>query len=172
MTTTHVHPPGTGKPKNSTQIISMFVGGLLFILGLCGLLFSSFAGLHMSIFHSIVIAVSGIILLFQGYKNNSRHAFKTCLGFSIFFGLHALAGFLLGEPGVPQVGYAKPDDSLLRIIPNFQELGTTDHILNAVIAAVLMGGAIDWWRRKSKREQRRVQRDIKRRTHGTEPLHH
>ncbi len=171
MAITKVHAPGTGKPKHFTQVISMFVGGLLFILGLCGLLFSSFAGLHISIFHGLVMASSGLILFYNGYKNNSRHAFRACLGFSIFFGLHALAGFLLGQPGVPEVGYAKPDPALLKIIPNFQELGFSDHVLNTVISVVLMGGAIDWWRRKTKR-QKRKQEKVYRRTHGQQPLHH
>ena len=136
--------------KHSTQIISLIVGGLLFVLGLAGILFSGFAGLHLSPIYSSIIAFAGGLLFYTGYKNESRDAFLCCLGFSLFFGLHAVAGWVLGEPGTPQIGYDRPDTYWLVIIPRIHELGRTDHILNTILAFVLMGGAIDWWRRNQK----------------------
>jgi hypothetical protein len=158
----NLHAPGTGEEKHSTQIISLFVGAVLFILGLCGILFSGFAGLHLSAAYSTIIAVSGVILFYNGYKNNSRDAFLSCLIFAIFFGIHALAGWVLGSPGVPRVGFDNPDPAWLTIIPNFHELGRNDHILNTILAFVLTGGAIDWFRRNSEKGHRKeVFRDIK-----------
>lgn len=147
----HIHAPGEGQPKHSTQIISLFVGGLLFILGLSGILFSGFAGFHLSPIYSTIIAASGVTLFYNGYKNNARDAFMACLGFSIFFGLHALAGWIFGEPGVPRVGNVHVDSKWLVIIPHVHELGKTDHILNTILSLVLMGGAIDWWARHTER---------------------
>lgn len=156
------HSPGTGEPKHSTQIISMFVGGLLIIVGLAGILFEGFAGLHLSSPYSTIIAASGVLLMYNGYQNNSRDAFICCLGFSIFYGLHALAGWIFGEPGVPRVGHDSVDPNWITIIPNFHELGRNDHILNTILALVLMGGAIDWWRRNTEKGKRTaVIRDIK-----------
>ncbi|MFY7992579.1 MAG: hypothetical protein ACOVP4_04730 [Bacteriovoracaceae bacterium] len=141
--------PKMGDAKNVTQTISLIVGIALFILGLCGLLFPAFMGLHLSLIHSLIIGSAGVTLLWNGYKVNAVSAYITCLGFGIFFGLHALAGFLFGQPGIPTVGYTQADTSLLTIIPNFQELGLVDHILNAVIAILLLAGAYDWKRTHS-----------------------
>lgn len=158
----NLHSPGEGKPKNSTQTISLFVGGLLFILGLSGILFSGFAGLHLSPAYSTIIAASGVILFYNGYKNNSRDAFVCCLVFTIFFGLHAIAGWTLGTEGVPRVGFESPDPNWLVIIPNFHELGRNDHILNTILSLVLFGGTVDWWRRHTEKGHRtEVFREIK-----------
>jgi hypothetical protein len=155
METDNIHAPGEGEEKHSTQIISLFVGALLFIIGLCGILFSGFAGLHLSAPYSTIIAASGVLLFYTGYKNNSRDAFICCLAFTIFYGLHAIAGWVLGEPGVPTVGYSKPDPAWLQIIPNFHELGRNDHILNTVLSLVLLGGTIDWFRRNTEKGHRK-----------------
>jgi hypothetical protein len=174
----NIHAPGEGKPKNSTQMISMFVGGFLFILGLSGILFTGFGGMHLSVLYSSIIAASGAFLFYSGYKNRTRDAFVSCSFFTIFFGLHALAGWTLGKPGVPRVGFEKPDENWLVIIPRLHELGTVDHILNSVLAVVLLGGAIDWYRRHSSSGHRTdVFRDIKddyksKRTHTNRPIRH
>lgn len=136
--------------KHSTQIISLIVGVLLTILGLSGILLSGFAGLHMGPFHALFILAAGVILFYTGFNNNSRNAFISCLVFTIYFGLSALAGFFFGSPGTPTVGNLSPDPLMLTIIPGFHELGKHDHILNAIISLVLLGGTIDWWRRNTK----------------------
>lgn len=141
--------PKMGRAKNMTQTISLIVGVALFVLGLCGLLFPAFIGLHLGIFQSLLITSAGAILLWNGYKLNATSAYFTCLGFGIFFGLYALVGFIFGQAGVPTVGYMKPDPSLLTIIPNFHELGLADHVLNLVIAVLLLLGAYDWRRTHS-----------------------
>lgn len=155
MVQENLHAPGEGEEKHSTQIISLFVGAILFIVGLCGILFSGFAGLHLSAPYSTIIAISGVLLFYTGYKNNSRDAFICCLAFTIFFGLHAVAGWAFGEPGVPQVGFDKPDPKWLQIIPNFHELGRNDHILNTILSLVLLGGTIDWFRRNTEKGRRK-----------------
>ena len=133
------------RQKRLTHFISFFVGAFLFILGLCGILFSGFAGLHMSSLYSIIISTSGVVIFYYSYTNNRLNAFRACLGFSLFYSLHALAGFVLGKPGVPSLGNSSADAKLLVLVPGFQELGSVDHILNAILGFALMGGAIDWW---------------------------
>lgn len=157
-----VYDPGKGE-RHSTQVISLFVGALLFILGLSGILSEEFAGFHLSALYSSIIAFSGGMLFYTGYKNKGREAFLSCLIFSLFYGLHAVAGWLYGEPGIPRVGFANPDPAWLIIIPKIHELGKNDHILNSILSVVLMGGAIDWFRRNSEKGHRRdVFRNIKR----------
>lgn len=156
MEAEHVHPPEPGQPKNFTQVISLLVGAGLFILGLCGLLFNAFAGLHLSEVHSVIIAVSGVILFYNGYwKDDSYVAFYCCLSFGIFFGALAVFGFVLGSQGVPNVGFQKLDPFHWVIIENYQELGKADHVLNAVLSIVLMGGALDWSRRNEQQVRRK-----------------
>lgn len=144
-----LHGVGEGQPKNFTQMISLVVGGMLFVLGLCGMLFSGFAGLHIGPLYAAIISISGGVLLYNGYKNNSYDAFVVCLVFTLFFGFHAIAGWLLGKPGIPDVGFSIPDKYWLVVIPGLHELGKSDHILNTILAIVLAGGAIDWKRRDS-----------------------
>lgn len=171
----HVHPPEPASNKNMTQTISLMVGFALSILGLCGLQFPAFAGLHLSIFTSVVTFAAGALLFWNGFKNNhARGAFLTCLGFGVFFGFMALVGFILGEPGLPTVGFQQQDPMLLKIIPGFLELGRNDILLNAIISAVLFGGAIDWWRRHKQEGTRSLrgkhsETDV--RTHAHTPLH-
>ena len=164
------------KQKHSTQIISMFVGALLFVIGLAGILFPAFAGLHLSSPYSTIMATSGAILLYNGYKNNSRDAFMTCLFFTIFFGLHAVAGWVFGTPGIPTLGYIQQDPVLISIIPGLHELGRNDHILNTVLALVLLGGTIDWFRRNSQKGHRKetirdLKQDYKNRYRSNKPIH-
>ncbi len=155
-----LHSPGEGRPKNSTQIISLGVGFILFALGLCGFMYPGFAGLHLGPLYSFSIFLSGILLIYNGYRNNGRDAFVTTFGFSIFYGIHAFAGWVFGSFGLPTVGNQTPAPNLLKIIPGFHEVARTDHILNTILMLVLAGGAFDWWRRSNKRKSvLRVVRD-------------
>ena len=135
--------------RRLTHFISFGVGIFLFILGLCGILSSGFAGLHMSSLYSTIICVSGIIIFYYSYINNSLNAFRACFFFGFFFGCHALAGYTLGSPGLPSLGNIAQDDKLLVLVPGLQELGTVDHFLNSILSFALFGGAIDWWIRYS-----------------------
>lgn len=152
-----LHAPGEGTPKHSTQMISLFVGGLLFLIGISGLMLPEFAGLHLSVLYSFIVIISGLLLFYSGYVNNSRVAFISCLIFFIFFGIHALVGWLFGQPGTPNVGHEIHDSKWIAIIPNFYELGRNDHILNTILSVVLAGGALDWWiRHKGEGSRREV----------------
>ena len=159
----HPHPPEMGKPKSITQTISLIVGFVLTVLGMAGILYPSFAGLHLSIVHSLIIAAAGITLFINGNKDNDRHAFLVCLSFGTYFALFSLAGFLFGIPGTPGVGYEGSDPELLRIVPNFSELGTLDHVLNGIIGVVLLGGSADWWSIHHERKHRRWNRHDRKR---------
>ncbi len=144
MREVHPHPPEGVSPRNATQAISIGVGFLLFFLGLAGMLSSSFAGLHFGFMHAFIISCCGAILFYFGYKDDSLNAFLCCVGFGLFLGSYSIIGFVLGEPGVPAIGHQAVDPYTIKIIPGFHEFGRTDHVLNGVIALVLLGGALDW----------------------------
>lgn len=146
------HPPEPGKTKNFTQVISIIFGALLFILGLATLLYPAFAGLHISSIHALIISTAGGTLFYLGgFKDNAYQAYLCCLGLGVFFGVLSILGFLFGKSGVPTVGFKHTDKFLWAIIPGFQELGKNDHILAGIISLFLMGGAIDWLRRHTKK---------------------
>lgn len=173
-----IYTPGNDEPWHSTQIISLIVGIVLWVVGLAGILFEGFAGLHLSAIYSSIIAFSGAMLFYTGFKNKGRDAFLYCLIFAIFYGLHALAGWILGSPGVPRVGHEAMDPKWITIIPNVHELGRNDHILNTVLSLILLGGAIDWWRRNSEKGHRKdtlrqIGKDYRNRYkgHGNTPVH-
>jgi len=143
----HTQAPRREFSRNITQGISLIVGGALFVLALCGMLFPAFMGLHLSLMQSSIILLAGVTLFYAGYKVNRRVAFRTCLGFGLFFGALSATGFVFGQPGRPSVGFERLDPYLIRIIPGFQELGFVDHSVHAVLAVVLLAGAFDWYRK-------------------------
>lgn len=160
--TEHISPPTGFKPRNFTQVISLIVGAALFVLGACGLLYPGFAGLHLGVFHSLIIAFAGGTLFYNGgWKDNSFYAFVCCLTFGVFFGLLGLLGFIFGKPGVPSIGFTEPDPNLFVLIKGIAEYGRLDHIMNAIVGIVLFGGALDWQRRMGLSGGRRLKEEAK-----------
>lgn len=167
MTETIIPPEGFHK-KNFTQVISLMVGFILCILGASGLLYPSFAGLHLSTAHSLITFIAGATLFYNGgWKDNGLNAFACCLGFGLFFFLLSIAGFTLGSPGVPTIGHIQADPNLLVIKEGFIEYGRFDHLLNFAIGFFLLLGALDWGRRmgKTPRNKNRPRRHYKLATH-------
>ena len=117
-----------GKLKSVTQTISLIVGLALIVMGLVGFLFPSLSGLHLSNFHCAIMAISGGTLFYNAFKDNDRDLFISCLCFGIYFALHAVAGFAFANSV-----NSSSNPELLRMIPNFTELGIVDHILNGII---------------------------------------
>jgi hypothetical protein len=140
-------PPQEGFFKSTTQVISIIVGLLLFTIGLCGFLDSSFIGLHFSLTQSFIIFCAGVLLSYFGYYSKKKAAFFICLFFGVYFGILSFIGFTLGSPGTPNLGYQKLDQYLIRIIPHFYELAFLDHLLHGFISIILLIGAYDWKRK-------------------------
>jgi hypothetical protein len=146
MQTEHPHPPEPGKPKGRTQVISIIVGFLLVVLGLAGILYPAIAGLHFSMLSATIVAIAGAALLYNGgFRDESMNAFFSCWIAGLYFGILAIMGFALGEPGIPSLGFQNPDTSLFVAIPQVLELGRTDQVLYLILSVILMGGAVDWW---------------------------
>ena len=140
--------------KNYTQTVAIAVGCLMIVIGLAGILNSEFLGLHLSAMHSLVLCAGGSLAIWSATNHSSRSAYYADLGLGIFFALNAIAGFMLGRPGTPGVGYEAQDDLLLRIAPGFVELATLDHIFHAVLAVFFFSGAFSWKRRQMRNSVR------------------
>ena len=114
-------PLGTEQRKKTTHAISLFVGTLLVMRGLYGLFLPSMMGLHLNVFHSLLIASAGGLLSYHWYTDHARASFNTCLSYGIIFSVLAIAGML-----------------------GITELSKPDHALHGIIAVVLLVGAYDW----------------------------
>jgi hypothetical protein len=138
------HAPQPMKTRNYTQTVSIAVGCFLMLIGLSGILNPAFMGLHLPPMHSAVLVGGGCLSIWSGIVDDSHKAYLSNLGLGIFFALNAIAGWILGEPGQPQVGHDARDQLLVKIAPGFIELGLVDHILHTVLAIVFVSGAISW----------------------------
>ncbi len=134
------------KRKNFAQTTTMGLGFFLILLSLCGLLLPSFAGLHLSAMHATSLGFCGVLAVWAGGQDNFRKNFVVDISLGLFFFFHALAGFLLGAPGKPGVGFEAMDPLLVKIMPGFNELGRNDHILHTILAVTFFLSALFFWR--------------------------
>lgn len=134
------------RKKIYVQTVSIAVGCFMILIGLSGILNSEFMGMHLSAMHTMVLIATGALAVWAAHQSKKKKAYRVSLGLGVFYAIHALAGFILGEPGTPRVGYDAPDDLLLRIAPGFLELGTVDHVVHAFLAIFFISGAVSWRR--------------------------
>lgn len=134
------------RKKNYTQTVTIALGCLMILIGLSGMLNDEFMGLHLPVMHSFVLTGAGALAIWSATQNKSRKAYYVDLALGIFFALNAIAGFMLGTPGTPTVGYEGRDQMLVKYAPGFIELGTVDHFLHAFLAVFFITGALSWKR--------------------------
>lgn len=132
QTSHHVHVDRTGPQK-----VCIGVGIAFIIVGLAGALMPGLLGMHLSMLHNLIHILSGALALWCGLTT-ANLAFNFCLGFGAIYGLLGILGFILGEPGYPAMGNMQADQNLFRVIPNFLELGTADHLVHLLIGAFLI----------------------------------
>ena len=133
-------------PRDMTQTMSILVGALLTSISLCETLVPSFMDMKLSILHSVILGLAGVLLLYNGLKANAHASFLTCLSYGIFFGAWSALGFIFGEHTHQFVLYDRTDDFMVNFIPGFNATGSFNHGIHAVLAVVLLLGAYDWRR--------------------------
>lgn len=134
----------------STAVQKACVGmGAAFIaIGLLGFGIPGFFGTHLSATHNWIHILSGIAALYVGLKKSPLVANRFALGFGTVYGLLGLAGFAFGNPGLMSMPMMEETDRfLLPLVRGQFELGTNDHILHLIIAAVFVIPAIQAFRR-------------------------
>jgi hypothetical protein len=137
---------GALERRTFAQETSVFVGTTLVVLAFVGFVVDNLLGAHLSPAHNYIHLVGGALLVWFGFKNE-RQAKKCSLIFGAFYGVLGLLGFIVGTPGMPSVGNLVRDDSLWLLSPEHLELGSRDHAIHLVLAAVLLGGALLKFRR-------------------------
>ncbi|MFS4457643.1 DUF4383 domain-containing protein [Bdellovibrio sp. HCB2-146] len=131
-----------GEPAVSyTRQVCLFMGVILFGVGLIGFVMDNFLGAHLSYAHNIIHVVSGILAIGFGYYSHLA-AKNYSYTFGAIYGLLGIIGFVVGQPGMPTVGRIAEDRFLWRIRPEVLEFGTADHIIHLLIAAIFIAGAL------------------------------
>lgn len=123
------------------QTVNMAMGFILIVLGLAGLLYSEFMGMHLTPVHSLVLCAAGCLSIWVSNHGDSKQLFWASFGLGSFFALNAIVGFSLGAFGEPSVGYRAPDALLIKIAPGFIELGLIDHCVHAFLSMFFFTGA-------------------------------
>jgi hypothetical protein len=120
--------------------VALILGIGFIAVALIGFLFPAFLGMHLSLTHSIIHLVTGIVSIYFGTVASPGAARMFCIIFGVVYGGLGLAGFLFGTQAVPNVpGPAGPH--ILQVIPGHFEVGTADHIVHIVLGAIyLIGG--------------------------------
>lgn len=131
-------------PRTLNQKVCIGVGIVFVAVGLLGIVFPGFMAMHLSLAHNIIHLASGALALWCGYADDPKKAYSFSFGFGVVYGILGLAGFLIGEPGYPGVGFMEADENLMRVIPNVLEFGTMDHIVHIALSAVLLLSAYSW----------------------------
>ncbi|MGZ3771042.1 MAG: DUF4383 domain-containing protein [Bdellovibrio sp.] len=126
--------------RNYAQEVAVVMGGILILAGLIGFVMDNFLGAHLSYAHNVIHVVSGGLAVWFGF-DSVLNAKRFNYTFGVIYGLLGLLGFFIGTTGIPSVGATAQDSFLWRLIPGTLELGTVDHILHLIFAAVFILGA-------------------------------
>ena len=122
------------------KTIALVLGIGFLAVALIGFIAPTFLGMHLSLAHTIIHLVTGIVSIYFGTAASVDAARMFCIIFGLVYGLLGVAGFLLGtsvEPTVP----GPSGSSILKVIPGQLELGAADHAVHILLGAVyLVGG--------------------------------
>ena len=149
--------------RTSLQNVCIGMGHFFLAIGFIGMIVPGFLGLHLSMANNMVHIVSGALALWCGYSHNDHRSFNYCAALGSLYMILALAGFIIGEPGYPSVGFTRADQSLFRVIPSVLEFGTMDHFAHLVVSVILLVTAYAW-RREIRNGQNRLVVDAQART--------
>ena len=124
------------------QTVNMAMGCLMNLIGLAGLLYSEFMGMHLSPIHCLVLCSTGCLAIWMSTHSNYKQLFWLSMILGGFYAINAGVGFFLGSLGDPGVGYRAPDALLIKIAPGFIELGLVDHCVHAFLSLFFFTGAL------------------------------
>ena len=126
--------------RSITEKICIGVGYVFILIGLIGVLRPAIVGMHLSMAHNFINIVSGFLALLAGYST-PRKAFAFCLWCGGIYSFLGIAGFVMGAPGYPGVGYMEADQNLFRILPDYLEFGSIDHLFHLLVGTFFIYSA-------------------------------
>ncbi len=123
--------------KNAIQKMTITIGIALLVIGFAGVLMPQLFGMHLSMLHNLIHLMTGVFAVWFGASRPSR-AFNFTLVMGTVYSLVGITGFIFGVPGYPTTGNLEADQNLVRIVPDFLELGSIDHIVHILIGAFML----------------------------------
>jgi len=123
--------------KNAIQKMTITIGIAFLVIGFAGVLMPQLFGMHLSMLHNLIHLMSGVFAVWFGASRPSR-AFNFTLIMGTVYSLVGITGFIFGVPGYPTTGDLDADQNLVRIVPDFLELGSIDHIVHILIGAFML----------------------------------
>lgn len=124
-----------------SKTVAIFMGVVFILIGLCGFAFPNLLGAHLSLTHNLIHLISGAVSLYIGLKGSLSAAKWFCYGFGFLYLALGFVGYWLGYNHMETFlsdthGGSGYNQDMFRMIPGILELGTIDHIIHFVIAAV------------------------------------
>lgn len=126
--------------KNYAQEVCVVMGVTFITVGLVGFVVDNLFGAHLSYTHNTVHVVSGLVALWFGF-DSVKNAKIVSYSLGALYGIIGVLGFILGTQGMPTIGSITEDRFLWRIMPEALELGSVDHTLHLIFAAIFLIGA-------------------------------
>jgi hypothetical protein len=123
--------------------IATILGIGFLLVGVLGFVIPDFLGTHLSLVHTVVHIVTGIVALWLGLQGSVQAAKTFCVLFGAVYILLGIGGFALGAAGDPSAGVPGPHNAhMLKVLPGRLELGTVDHLIHIVLGALLIVGGL------------------------------
>ena len=123
--------------KTAIQKMTITIGVAILVVGFGGVLMPHLFGMHLSFLHNLVHLMTGFFAVWFGASRPSR-AYNFTLIMGTVYALVGILGFIFGRPGYPTTGSLDADQNLVRLIPDFLELGTIDHIVHILIGTFML----------------------------------
>lgn len=123
--------------------IATILGIGFLLVGVLGFVTPDLLGTHLSLAHSAVHLITGVIALWLGVKGSVSAAKTFCIVLGAVYLLLGIAGFVLGTDSDPTAGVPGPRDArLFKVIPGMLELGTADHAIHVLLGAIFLIGGL------------------------------
>ena len=127
--------------KNYSQEVCVILGFAFVVVGLVGFVVPYLLNAHLSATHNTLFLMSGVLALWFGFKSEFT-AKRLCYIFGTIYGLLGVLGFVVGVQGAAEIANPNPDRFLWRLVPEYLEFGTSDHIIHLLAGAAFICAAI------------------------------
>ena len=121
--------------------IATILGIGFIVVGVLGFIVPDILGMHLSVAHSVVHLVSGVLATFIGLKGSPSAAKTFCLVFGLVYMGLGVAGLFLGGVALPSEGMpGREDTRLWKLWPSVLEFGTMDHSIHILLGGIFLFG--------------------------------
>jgi hypothetical protein len=138
------HPVAHLAERTIAKTEAAMLGIFLVFLGFGGMVYPGYAGLHLSLAHSLILIFTGAVSLYEGVAGTVGATSSMSVVFGVFYAALAIVGLAFGGEGEHTLLRIEhgPDSSLLRIVPGYLEFALYDHLLHFALATLYFLAAL------------------------------